>query len=432
MTANILVVSLDGERVRFVHPPLGPEESIREVTVTDGKAVLGTTRAAYVFDPADFAPIGWTPSIRVVHAMAGSLTVAEQVATGERIVLPTAASSFTFQIAFPYFDRAGHFSIAHRMQEFAPEWSAVEDPGNPLAFSNGSLRTGEFLLEIEARSADGRRVRFETPVVIPTPWWRSRMVRGGAITVLSLVLVVAMLRRARRKEDRVREVQHLLAVSREREQREVARWLHDDPLQEVHGSLLMLKSIRAEEFEEELEFARQALGRAVVNIRKRLAVLRPSDVESPVLATGIPACVAQVGMERMVTIDAEDPGDLPPGVASALLSVCRNALMNIARHAEADSVRVRIRRMWWGVRLEIDDDGKGFEAPDDVLALAREGHFGLLGMQEWMRNVGGELRVRSVVGRGTTLTADAYLGPAGVVGKVYERLRNGIIKRRTA
>lgn len=432
-TARILVVSLDGMRVRFVLPPLTAEESIRDVTAVRGdRVLLSTTRSAYTFDPSDFAPVEWSPSIRVVHARAGSITVAEQVESGETITLTTAASSFAFEIAFPNFDRAGLVSVVYRMQGFSPEWSAFDEPGEPLRFSNGGQRSGEFLLEIEARSADGRRVRFEAPVVIPTPWWRSRGLRAGAAIALVLIMAVSAQRRARRKEDRNREVRHLLAISREREQREVARWLHDEPLQDIVTSKVLVQTAHSMNPADALKEADQLLGRAAVGIRRRLAALRPKEVESPDLASAIPACVAQAGLDRVTTVALEDVGQLPDGVASALQSVCRNAMANIARHAEAGSVRIDLRRRWWGVCLRIEDDGKGFAAPDDVLALARQGRFGLLGMEEWMRNAGGELRVRSAVGKGTLLIANAYVGPLGRVGKAWERCRNGLTERKKA
>ncbi len=90
---------------------------------------------------------------------------------------------------------------------------------------------------------------------------------------------------------------------------------------------------------------------------------------------------------------------LSGGARKALFQVAKEALENCERHARAGRVLVRLEPQGAGARLTIEDDGSGFDpgriAPD---------HFGIAGMRERMRELGGDLRVESLPGRGTRVT----------------------------
>jgi signal transduction histidine kinase len=62
--------------------------------------------------------------------------------------------------------------------------------------------------------------------------------------------------------------------------------------------------------------------------------------------------------------------------------------------------------------MSIQDDGRGFEAPETVVELARSGKLGLIGMHERARILGGSLRIDSRLGQGTTVIVEVPLHPA--------------------
>jgi signal transduction histidine kinase len=72
-------------------------------------------------------------------------------------------------------------------------------------------------------------------------------------------------------------------------------------------------------------------------------------------------------------------------------------------------VKVRIQKRRGAIRLEIEDDGKGFRMEADSLA-GRHKRLGLLGMKERLEMVGGSFAVDSVPGRGTTIRTEIPLG----------------------
>jgi signal transduction histidine kinase len=89
-------------------------------------------------------------------------------------------------------------------------------------------------------------------------------------------------------------------------------------------------------------------------------------------------------------------------VEAALYRICQEALTNVARHAEADRVTVRLVATPQQVRLVVEDDGRGFDASD-----VPENRHGLVGMRERAEMLGGTLEVRS--GPGARIEASVPL-----------------------
>ncbi len=100
---------------------------------------------------------------------------------------------------------------------------------------------------------------------------------------------------------------------------------------------------------------------------------------------------------------------LPDGAVLALYRIFQESLANIARHSRAGQVTVRlsIQDASQGrfIELDIEDNGVGFAAPVDWVELARQGHFGLVGMKERAEAVGGKLTLHSEAGKGTRVRA---------------------------
>ncbi|MDI5940527.1 histidine kinase [Micromonospora sp. DH15] len=103
-----------------------------------------------------------------------------------------------------------------------------------------------------------------------------------------------------------------------------------------------------------------------------------------------------------VRLTAEDV-DPTAAVRYELSRILREALHNVERHAEAGRVTVGLAHTGTVLRLTIEDDGKGFDVPADLTELRARGHYGLLGIAERARTVGGTATVRSSPGRGLTV-----------------------------
>ena len=104
-------------------------------------------------------------------------------------------------------------------------------------------------------------------------------------------------------------------------------------------------------------------------------------------------------------LDAEGVESLPEALASGLYGICTEALNNSLKHAMASRISVRLRALGPTARLEVQDDGQGF----DSTAARSAGGMGLVGMEERAARLGARLSVTSRVGAGTCVTVEAPL-----------------------
>ncbi|MFD7161524.1 sensor histidine kinase [Kribbella sp. NPDC059898] len=149
--------------------------------------------------------------------------------------------------------------------------------------------------------------------------------------------------------------------------------------------------------------------RALSELDRLLSALRDADgVPDPQLApqpglADLPQLVADVSDDHLpIELDLRgDPDGPPEGQQLAAYRLVQEALTNVVRHAKASAARVLVQVEETGVRVEVSDDGSGF----DVEAAARGTRHGLAGMRERARIEGGTLDVRSTPGSGTTVTA---------------------------
>ncbi len=199
-----------------------------------------------------------------------------------------------------------------------------------------------------------------------------------------------------------------LAASQERAH--LARELHDSVTQALFSMGLTLRTMellldadpaaaRAKVTE-----LRELQKDALAEMRTLIFELRPSSLESDGLVQALRTHATAVQRRTGLTIvvDAEPIERLALPAEEALYRIGQEALHNVVKHANASSVTLQVAGDGARVRLVVTDDGVGFN-PDEV----PRGHLGLIGMRQRMDLVGGELRVESRPGTGTTIEASA-------------------------
>jgi two-component system sensor histidine kinase UhpB len=139
-------------------------------------------------------------------------------------------------------------------------------------------------------------------------------------------------------------------------------------------------------------------------LRQIAITLRP-----PILDFGLVAalrqciqshCQKQPAQTVEATLDTEIPA-LPEATTLALYRICSQSLSNVAQHAAATHVWVRLHVAANQLVLEIEDDGCGFAIPDNWTEFTRQHHLGVAGMAERANAIGGLLAVHSAPGQGT-------------------------------
>ncbi len=150
----------------------------------------------------------------------------------------------------------------------------------------------------------------------------------------------------------------------------------------------------------ELEVAKELTTAALAEARAAIVGLRPSVLDDLGLGPGLES-LARGLSGLQVELDIT-PERLPPHVEVALYRIAQEALQNVAKHAEASRVRLSLSTGARGVRLAVDDDGRGFDG--DGLAEPEDRHsYGMVGMRERAELIGANLTITSWPGRGTTV-----------------------------
>jgi signal transduction histidine kinase/PAS domain-containing protein len=192
---------------------------------------------------------------------------------------------------------------------------------------------------------------------------------------------------------RGRLVAHALDAE-DRTRRMISEALHDGPLQDLLalGHDIARLQPAAEGDEIHLERVRSGLARAVSLVRESMLDLHPVMLQVGGLESALRAICAHHsgfdGYECDVEIDAR-----AAGVRDELvLSLARELLRNVGKHAGASHVRVRVARVDEGIVLDVTDDGVGMPAGRFSEALG-QGHIGLASGRERAEAIGGRLRV---------------------------------------
>ncbi len=209
-------------------------------------------------------------------------------------------------------------------------------------------------------------------------------------------------------EERVREISRRLLVAQEDERARLARDLHDDVTQRL--ARLAIDAGRAEleqrgaPLEETFRGLREGLVELSADVHALSYRLHPSLLEDLGLAHALQVECDQFSATSGVPSRlflGTFPRRLPQGVEISLYRVAQEALRNVARHARARSVEVRLEPLDGGVQLSVQDDGVGFDAQ----APPARHSLGQASMRERVLLVGGEIDIESERGGGTTVLA---------------------------
>jgi two-component system sensor histidine kinase UhpB len=200
--------------------------------------------------------------------------------------------------------------------------------------------------------------------------------------------------------------------AQEEERRRIALSLHDDTGQALSMLIIHLEQLQDRLPEEmgdlrsRLDSAHRLATRTLTELRKIVSGLRPTILDDlgliPAMRWYARSNLEEAGVRVEVNASDEEM-PLSPQLNSTLFRIAQEAVNNILRHAQAKSVLITLRQNGEGVRLGIEDDGKGFDIfmiQEQAIRLQR---LGLLGIQERAEMVGGQVSVNSAPGKGTQI-----------------------------
>ena len=285
-----------------------------------------------------------------------------------------------------------------------------------LAVSFGAVNIVRPLQELDRRA---RRVAWGDFDAVNEPV-------GGVQEVDELRATLAqMAERIRSYQNGMRDYLSAVTMAQEAERERLAHDLHDDTVQALialrQRAQMARKSLAGEapdpgRAEARLDELTSLIDEELTNLRRLIGDLRPIYLEDlgfvPALEMLAQQTQARCGLMAPLVVKGQTVR-LAPDLELAAYRIVQQALANAATHAAAREARLTVEFAAAELRLEVRDDGRGFIPPDQPADLARDGHFGLMGMRERALLYGGKLTIESAPGQGTTISASLPLVSGG-------------------
>jgi PAS domain S-box-containing protein len=261
------------------------------------------------------------------------------------------------------------------------------------------------------RNVEGRFRRKSGDIRDVLIWGELTEIQGETVVIGMIVDITERKRmetELRQSREQLRSLSAHLQQIREEERMRIARELHD----ELGGFLTVLKldlaslgkepTTGSPSFRQKIDSMSKAIVRAIGSVRRICSDLRPSMLDHIGLTAAIGWQVeewqAKTGIRCAMSSTIDDES-IDSGRATAAFRVLQEALTNVARHANAASVQVRLWIADGRLRLEIHDDGCGI---GDGTAVGSTS-LGLLGMKERVYSYGGRVEIRGAPACGTTV-----------------------------
>ncbi|MBA4374511.1 MAG: hypothetical protein C0402_16800 [Thermodesulfovibrio sp.] len=211
----------------------------------------------------------------------------------------------------------------------------------------------------------------------------------------------------------LRELSGHLLAAREEERTKVAREIHDELGQILTAAMIELAAIRSKYKKQQLLVRKivsvsDLLDNAVRDIQRICSELRPRLLDHLGLRAALEWEAGQFSKRSGITCSLEMPPErtfFPAEVATSLFRICQEALTNVARHAGATAVTIRLALEGGTVVIAITDNGRGISREK----LSGKKSFGIMGIHERTYDLGGTVTIKGIRNKGTTVTVKVPL-----------------------
>jgi signal transduction histidine kinase/ligand-binding sensor domain-containing protein len=381
------------------------------IKARDGKLWFPTMGGVVVVDPASVTTNAQPPPVVIEDVRIDNKPITGDAWQSALRIEPT---QHNFEIAYTAlsFINPENLRFKYKLEGLDQDW--VEVGGRRTVYFS-HVPPGEYTFRVIAANSDGvwnndgQRLRIRVlPPFYRTWWFLSLAVFCGAVVVFGAYRFrVAQLYK---KHQQQQAFSRQLIASQENERQRIAAELHDSLGQNLliikNRALLgsMADETTSEPREQFDEIATSA-SQSIEEVREIAYNLRPYHLDRLGLTNAIEAMIEKVAASTPIRfipqLDSID-GLFPKEAEILIFRVVQESLNNIVKHSQASEARVRIERQTRAVTITIQDDGRGFSARR--LDTMRRGGFGLVGMSERVRLLGGEWRIDSQEGQGTTVT----------------------------
>ncbi len=382
-----------------------PLSQVTSVRASDGRIWFATVGGLAVVDPR-------LPPMPVAMATIDTVAVDDSLQQNANVVVPPGRHRLTFQYTSPYLESPGQLTFRYRLLGWDKGWL---DAGSRREVSYTGLPPANYRFEVVAVNVDGVQSPSAASVVLRVKpfFYQTRLfVVCCALALLALVVEIT-----RRRTRSVAERWSLRFQERAAERERIAYQIHDTVIQDIIGTALHLELIGLDIAEHPADSSRMLEGLAT---RMRETITRSRNMVSSLHSTAIPdydlidvlrnaASEFRLGLSPQFELVLDGLArELHPLIRDEVYRICREALANAFRHANAKRIEVRVRFETQHIQIVISDDGSGMD--DHTRLHGRTGHFGLSSMQAHAKRIGAEVVVESEPDKGTRVRLKVFTG----------------------
>jgi signal transduction histidine kinase/ligand-binding sensor domain-containing protein len=399
---------LRGERFDYLDGLPGQSAQVSPLPTliqsSDGRLWLATGSGVVWIDPAHLVRDVFPTRVRIESLDSG----AQHLPLSNEVALPVGLNRVQIRYTATALRVPQRTQFRYRLDGVDPDW---QDAGTRREALYNNLRPGSYRFQVIASNEDGAWNPAGSTLLFTVPplFYQTGWFRGLCALTIFLLLFAAYQVRMRYVLARV----DLLHRERLRERERIARDLHDTLLQSVHGLLLQLQTAnkllpaRPEQAKQTLENAIDETFKAATEGRDTLQGLRTSSLTGDDLATAIKtlgedlAGQAPEGSPTLVLVDVVGAARaLRPLVRDEIYRIGAEALRNAFRYAAANRIEVSFCYDEPQLVLRVRDNGKGID-PQFLGNQVPGGHYGINGMRERAKLIGGSLDVWTAPDAGT-------------------------------
>ncbi len=381
------------------------------VKTRDGKLWFPTRNGVAVIDPESVVHDAVPPLVMIESSRV------DNVATPVNVPLHIPPSRPNVEISYtaPNFINAAQTHFKYRLDGLDSDW--VDAGARRIAYYS-HLPPGDYVFHVIAGNSDGvwNNDGKTLDIMVDAPFYETRWFEILSLLTLCGLVALAWKYRVSQLQQAQAAQQAFsrqLIASQEAERKRIAAEMHDSLGQRLvvikNLAFLLLRSKKAapagdSEAQTIAEISDEASS-AIAETREISYNLRPFQLDRLGLTKAIEAMIRTTGMASGIRFTSElDNIDeiFPEDLRINFYRIVQESLGNIMKHAQATEVIVRVKRRTENVILTIEDNGRGF-TPDERSPQASRSGFGLTGMGERASLLGGELKVRSTPGKGTTV-----------------------------
>lgn len=378
------------------------------IRTSDGKLWFPTQEGVAVIDP-DAVPINDQPPPVVIEEC---LLEHRLLDTHKQLIVEPGKENLEIHYTGLSFIKPEQVRFKYKLDGLDDEW---QEAGTRRTAYYSYLPPGDYVFRVIAANSDGvwnTQGAFVRIVVLPPfwqTWWFALLMLG---TIIGLAAIgykrrIAQLQRAHALQA---AFSRQLIESQEHERKRFAAELHDSLGQNLlvikNRALLALNMPELQTTKEQLDEISAVSSQALEEVREIAYNLRPYQIDRLGLTEALKTMLKKVADSTAIALFVEiDEIDKLFSKESEInfFRIVQECINNIIKHSQADRAKVLIKRDKGRLSLMVEDNGKGFVPVPLAATNAAKGGFGLMGIAERAKMLGGGYEIRSTPGKGTTI-----------------------------